>query len=270
MTIPITDTALIARREQILNKLIEKKPKFLALSDWDGTITDRDSNDCLTDELANMYQERREWNRQTVSGEKTFKETFDLMLKGVAKGYSFSECKDFLVKHIKLDSGFLDFYKYCKSQDIPLVIVSSGMDTLIRGVLTALDTENVTSELEIISNGVEEHDGTWNIKWIDPEGKYGHDKSRAILPFRELGDERPTLIFFGDGVSDMSAAQHADVLFVKIKSDGEHDLQDYCQNEGISHILFDNFSAAQKVVASMVEQGKSPEEVLQTYNGKSC
>jgi 2-hydroxy-3-keto-5-methylthiopentenyl-1-phosphate phosphatase len=38
---------------------------------------------------------------------------------------------------------------------------------------------------------------------------------------------------------DMSAAKHADVLFVKNdKPEGENDLAAYCVKEGIKHILF--------------------------------
>lgn len=58
-----------------------------------------------------------------------------------------------------------------------------------------------------------------------PSG-YGHDKSQAILPYRSL-PHKPILFFFGDGVSDLSAAQHADVLFAKDKPDGENDFAAY-------------------------------------------
>lgn len=37
-----------------------------------------------------------------------------------------------------------------------------------------------------------------------PDSGYGHDKSRAILPYKELPDP-PTLFFFGDGISGMCA-----------------------------------------------------------------
>ena len=33
-----------------------------------------------------------------------------------------------------------------------------------------------------------------------PRSGFGHDKSQAILPYRDL-DKPPTLLFFGDGVS---------------------------------------------------------------------
>ena len=61
-------------------------------------------------------------------------------------------------------------------------------------------------------------------------------------------------------VVDMSAAKHADVLFVKSKSDGENDLATYCKRENIPHILFPDFSRALHVVRSIVEGAKTPEE----------
>jgi hypothetical protein len=61
---------------------------------------------------------------------------------------------------------------------------------------------------------------------------------------------------------DMSAARHADVLFVKTKEQGENDLAAYCNKEGIKHILFPNFSEALKVVKSVVKGDKTTDEVL--------
>jgi len=64
-------------------------------------------------------------------------------------------------------------------------------------------------------------------------------------------------------IKDISAARHADVLFVKTKIlDGENDLAVYCQREGIKHVLFDDFGKALPVVQSVVEGKKSIDEVL--------
>lgn len=62
--------------------------------------------------------------------------------------------------------------------------------------------------------------------------------------------------------SDMSAAEHADVLFVKQKDDGENDLAAYCKKLGIRHVLFTGFSKALPIVQSVVEGKKSVDEVL--------
>ena len=89
------------------------------------------------------------------------------------------------------------------------------------------------------------------MRW--PNSGYGHDKSKAILPYRDL-PSKPTLFFCGDGVSgtfllvdfrmtrfafllkvfflhglDMSAAAHADLLFVKQMANGDSDLATYCE-----------------------------------------
>lgn len=45
---------------------------------------------------------------------------------------------------------------------------------------------------------------------------FGHDKSLAIKPYAALPpNERPILLYAGDGVSDLSAASETDLLFAK-------------------------------------------------------
>lgn len=53
--------------------------------------------------------------------------------------------------------------------------------------------------------------------------------------------------------TDLSAARHADVLFVKQKADGENDLAAYCEREGIPHILFQDFYKALRVMEAIVK-----------------
>ncbi|KAF8636967.1 hypothetical protein AX17_003129 [Amanita inopinata Kibby_2008] len=198
------------------------------------------------------------------------------MLESVAaNGHTFEECKDILRKStrhslpihppipsqltderssidITLDAGFKGFYTWCRDNGIPLIIVSSGMAPIIRAVLSNLVGEEAAREIEIIANDANvRQDGSWEIKYRHPSSGYGHDKSQAILPYRNLPSP-PTLFFFGDGVSDISAARHADVLFVKQKPGGDNDLAAYCIKHGIKHILFEDFSNALGVVKSIV------------------
>lgn len=45
---------------------------------------------------------------------------------------------------------------------------------------------------------------------------FGHDKSLEIRPYGNLpAEERPILLYAGDGVSDLSAAKETDLLFAK-------------------------------------------------------
>ncbi|KAI0330766.1 hypothetical protein GY45DRAFT_1277293 [Cubamyces sp. BRFM 1775] len=243
---------------------IHKDKKFVVLSDWDGTITNRDSNDYMTDNLGFGPEKRRQGNLDILSGKTTFRDAFREMLESVvANGHSFEECKEVLKQNISLDVGFKDFYRYCKEHDIPVVIISSGMAPLIRAVLSKLIGEEDAKEIEIVSNEVDIHpDGKWEIKYRHPTSGYGHDKSQAILPYRELPDP-PTIFFFGDGVSDMSAARHADVLYVKAKEGGDNDLAAFCRRENIPHLLFEDFTHALRSVSAIVEGRKTVQEALQ-------
>ena len=113
-----------------------------------------------------------------------------------------------LTPDIGLDPGFKNFYDYCKSASIPFVIVSSGMEPTIRAVLETLLPAEDAKSIDIISNNVKFTDpqgkgDTWEIVYRHPESGFGHDKSKAILPYRDL-PHKPTLFFCGDGVSGES------------------------------------------------------------------
>ncbi|KAI5119152.1 hypothetical protein M0805_005231 [Coniferiporia weirii] len=247
---------------------LHQDKKFVVLSDWDGTITTYDSNDYMTDNLGFGKQKRREGNLEILAKRTTFRDAFRVMLNSVAEKHTFEECKK--RTDIHLDPGFKDFYQWCKANDIPVVIVSSGMTPLIRAVLSKLIGDEDAATIDIIANDVNVlPDGKWEIKYRHPTSGYGHDKSQAILPYRKVANP-PTLFFFGDGVSDMSAARHADVLFVKLKADGENDLHEYCKAENIKHVLFRDFSQALNTVKSVVTGTHTKEEVLEAAAAQSA
>ena len=60
----------------------------------------------------------------------------------------------------------------------------------------------------------------------------------------------------------MSAARHADVLYVKQKQGGDNDLASYCKRENIPHILFEDFGHALKTVSALVEGKTTAKEAL--------
>ncbi|KAF8551592.1 hypothetical protein OG21DRAFT_1539945 [Imleria badia] len=261
--------------------------KFVVLSDWDGTITTCDSNDYLTDNYGMGASQRIALNMEILefdkSGKtrgKSFKDAFELMLGSVSdNGHSLEDCKTYLTTPIAADGrrpvdftdGFIDFKKFCDESDIPFTIVSSGMDELIRAVLMELakgSDKDVVQDISIVSNGVRrDATGKWFVTWRHPESAYGHDKSRAILPYQEYREVHdghgPTVFFFGDGVSDLSAAQHADVLFVKVTGIDEKDnLKKHCDKAGIPYIPFLDFYVVKTIVGQIVRGEKTKDEFL--------
>ena len=160
-------------------------------------------------------------NGGIINGTLSFREGFDTMLRSVAAFKSFNECRDLVVANIKLDPGFKTFYDWCRTHDVPIVILSSGMEPLIRALLEKLLGEGSTHNIPIISNDVvgDKSQTGWKIVFHDGS-HFGHDKSLAIQEYRAARDqlpehERPAFFYCGDGVSDLSAARETDLLFAK-------------------------------------------------------
>ena len=137
----------------------------------------------------------------------------------------FPECIKALRKNVKLDPYFKDFYYWARENNVPLIVLSSGMVPIIRALLVHLIGPD-GNEIEIVANDVmdrpgmsKDEEGGWQVKFHD-DSDFGHDKSLAIRPFAKYFAERPnkprpTLLYAGDGTSDLSAARETDLLFAK-------------------------------------------------------
>jgi 2,3-diketo-5-methylthio-1-phosphopentane phosphatase len=129
--------------------------------------------------------------------------------------------------HISLDEHFIIFYEWCISVSIPLIILSGGLTPIIQALLSRAIGHELRG-VEIVANSVvvregfrsvNDEGGAWRVQFHD-DSIYGHDKASTIRPYAKHRegmpkDERPILLYAGDGVSDMSAAKETDLLFAK-------------------------------------------------------
>ena len=132
-----------------------------------------------------------------------------------------------------------------------MIVVSSGMEPIIRALLSTLLSPTEAAEIEIIANGVKNPDQLgWEIVYRD-DSHFGHDKSRAIRPYRDGKYRGTTLFYCGDGVSDLSAARETDLLFAKKGMD----LVTYCRREGVPFKCFETFEDIERDFRRVVEGG---------------
>ncbi|RKF61004.1 putative phosphatase [Erysiphe neolycopersici] len=241
---------------------LKTSPKFIFFTDFDGTITIEDSNDYLTDNLGYGQVLRKQANKDVLEGKQTFRESLQQMLDSIQT--PFDECIKVLEENIKLDPYFLEFFEYCSKNNIPIVVLSGGMTPIIRALLQKFIGEDAKN-IQIVSNDVTSRDGKqinenggWQIIFHD-ESNFGHDKSREIRPYANLpADQRPTLFYAGDGVSDLSAAKETDLLFAK----KGNDLVTYCLRERVPFTVFEDWSTILSTVQSIVSGKKTLNEVL--------
>jgi len=84
------------------------------------------------------------------------------------------------------------------------------MAPIIRAVLSTLLSPVEAEKIDIIANDIKFLDPgqtgeKWEIVYRHPDSGFGHDKSKAILPYRDL-PSKPTVFFCGDGVSGTSSS----------------------------------------------------------------
>ncbi|KAK4134585.1 hypothetical protein BT67DRAFT_379623 [Trichocladium antarcticum] len=233
---------------------LKTSPKFIFFTDFDGTITQQDSNDFMTDNLGFGADRRKKGNEDVLYERRDFRDAFRDMLDSVPT--PLDQCIDILRKNITLDRGFKAFYEWCRENNVPIVVLSGGMVPVIHALFAHLLGHEAADTLQIVSNDVAPRDGKsineergWQIVFHDESG-FGHDKSLEIRPYARLpAEERPVLFYAGDGVSDLSAAKETDLLFAK----AGRDLVTYCEKEHVPFTTFHDFSEIHDTVKRIVE-----------------
>ena len=248
---------------------LDAKPKVIFFTDFDGTITLQDTNDYITDNYGMGADKRHAIMQEILKDKTTFRSGFQDMVN--TWNMPFPEVLDILRANISLDPRFKDFMHWANATSTPVVVLSSGMKPVLRMLLAKLVGEDLIKDVEIICNDIqtvppgnslEKKDG-WNIKYHDDSG-FGHDKSLTIRPYAAAiakmpEIERPTLLYAGDGVSDLSAARETDLLFAK---EGR-DLVTYCEKEGVPFTTFSDWSTILEMTKEIYEGRKSVKKVAQ-------
>jgi len=259
---------------------LNKNPKVIFFTDFDGTITLKDTNDYITDNHGFGVEERRAGNKLILDGSDSFRDGFQKMINSWQ--VSLTDMISILEQNIKLDPHFKDFVLWAKEHDVPIIVLSSGMVPVIAALLKKLLGEDLMKDIEIIANDTQlvapgnslDKVKGWNIRFHD-ESSFGHDKSLTIRPYANAiaempnDSDRPTLLYAGDGVSDLSAARETDLLFAK----AGHDLVVYCEREGIPFTTFEDWGSildeTKKIWSGEKSLHKVAEEGLQRHRTNS-
>ncbi|KAG0207358.1 hypothetical protein BGX28_001366 [Mortierella sp. GBA30] len=222
-------------------------------SDFDGTISLEDTG-CILIDSGIGYATRKAMDAQIMNHELTFLEAMGVWWGSVKLTYD--EGLD-LLRPVSIDPGFLDFYRYAQSHQIPFSIVSCGLDNIIKAYMSWYLGEEEAGKLTILANYGRVEGRQWLVTYRD-DSPHSHDKSVCIRESKEQfkkelverqkardlagetaeeREEEHVVVFCGDGISDLSAAREADVLFAR----KGRDLEKYCRTHRIPFTAFDTF-----------------------------
>ncbi len=137
----------------------------------------------------------------------------------------------FIATRVAVRPGFVKFVGYCRANDIRFVLVSSGLDLYIaptmRNIgLQSLETHSATAT--VTPDGIQ-------VAYKDPSGApiISGFKESYLREFKQSGH---TVIYVGDGSSDIAPAAEADFVIARST------LARYCEDNDLPHYSFTTFS----------------------------
>ncbi len=207
--------------------------------DFDGTISVVDTTDAVLSSLAAPDWERLEadWLAGRISAA--------ACMKGQIALIGGSEVDlDAVLEGIELAPGFVEFAAWCEAADVPLTIVSDGVDHFIRRILA----RHGLGHLPVVSNRLAGEPGARRL--AQPHRREGCAAGAGVCKCDAAAQRlRPdqTMVYIGDGRSDFCVSGRADVLFAKDA------LADYAHGRGRPHHVFKTFHEITATLAPLAE-----------------
>jgi 2,3-diketo-5-methylthio-1-phosphopentane phosphatase len=180
--------------------------KTIILSDFDGTITTINVLDSLYEKFGGpgFRNHMERWRR----GEISTMEEIELIFRTVKA--TRQDMETFL-RTVDLDPGFKSLVNYCNNQDIPFAVISDGLRWYIDYILDFHDAgipDVYAGDISFTSDGFR-----FDFPWYDPA--YPLRSTAKPLIVKDYQQQGYSVIFIGDGLTDVEAAEVADVIYAK-------------------------------------------------------
>ena len=137
----------------------------------------------------------------------------------------------YVKEHAALRPWFSELYQFCRSRDIPLAVVSQGLDFYISALLERDGFSDVP--IYAVDTSFEGGRISYHYNHVYPgRESQGNSKAFVVETFQRRGYY---VVFAGDGASDLEASRQADMVFA------HRTLARYCDEEGIPYQPFQDF-----------------------------
>lgn len=200
----------------------------IVLCDFDGTISLKDVTDTLLSHFGREGCEELEqqWLAGKIGSQECMSKQIALM------DASFDEMNQVL-SEIEIDPTFKEFIDYTKKRNIPVHIVSDGLDYAIKTIFK----HNNLGDLPIFANRLlHDNERGWKLEF--PYANKNCIKGSGNCKCNHVKKQQhySPILYVGDGTSDYCVSHHVDIVFAKDK------LINYCQENKIAHYSIQCFS----------------------------
>jgi 2-hydroxy-3-keto-5-methylthiopentenyl-1-phosphate phosphatase len=209
--------------------------KLAVLSDFDGTVT---LNDTFENVLARFGEgDWRTVDDQYVRGEITLEEC--VRRQGAMVQVPSSEILSYLDGVTQFRPNFDKLIEFCTTNHFPLVIVSAGLDFVIKHFLTR---EKFRDKVELFAASAKCTPTGIKFEW--PKLKSNRSMNLKDDVVRYYKRKADTVAYIGDGRWDLHALRNADRRFVI----GNSKLAELCKEQDIQATTVTDF---QEIVISL-------------------
>jgi 2-hydroxy-3-keto-5-methylthiopentenyl-1-phosphate phosphatase len=184
---------------------------MLIISDFDGTVTARDTNSTLARRFAPAAQERVEGKLATR--ELTIRDVLGAEYEAMTAGL------DAIVEaalEIPFRAGFGEFVDAVEGAGARLVLLSGGFTQVIEPMLA---DKGFLGRVPLVANDIEFDESGGRVTWRElpvcdlcGEECKRHDVATLRAQHAQFND---TVVFIGDGFSDRCGAETADIVFAR-------------------------------------------------------
>lgn len=213
--------------------------------DFDGTVTRGDTVDLLLETLADDAW--KEIESRWVRGEIGSRECMAMQVPMIRGGWN--AVLDVL-ETVEFDNSFATFVNWCRLRNIPISIVSDGIDRVIQHLL---DREKIRVDHIWANHLVETNEqGSLGLEFPKPWRRVVCPSGLCKCQVLDRAGTNPLKVVIGDGRSDFCWARNADILFAKDK------LAKHCETNNISHLPYDNFVQIRVLLEELMSASEQP------------
>ncbi len=171
----------------------------------------------------------QEIRRRFRAGEHTLKEYQEITFRDIQA--SRADMQGYVKQNANLRPYFRELWSYCQEREVPMAIVSQGLDFYIEALLEQEGFSQVpvyAVETSFSPEGIGYH-----YRFTHPGAEHlGNSKGLVVDRYKKNGHH---VVFVGDGRSDFEAAEAADLVFA------HSILAEECQRQGIPYRPFSDF-----------------------------
>ncbi|HDL02678.1 MAG TPA: hypothetical protein ENH25_00950 [candidate division Zixibacteria bacterium] len=208
----------------------DNNKKTIIFSDFDGSFSEKDIGHRIFRYFSNgeILPLVEQWKRGEISSRECLRREAAMIHP------TYDEIYEFLLD-FRLADGAVEFYRTIKSLGIPFYIVSDGTDIYIDYILRKYDL----GEIKYFCNIGKIENRTLSLDFIyDNDGcqRCGCCKGARINDLVGSSRSEWEIIFIGDGLSDICAVPHADIIYAR------GDLLEYCREHAINAKEYNDFN----------------------------